>query len=132
MSTFYHVGSMAVENAIKNLAQFNQRLEIDRRILMQGHRRTEGTIKHPCWNLEASACNISGTLAAGNDATSQALRNADSNGLSKKGVPRIADFTRVGLLCLVLQGCITGPGLTWRWKKTRRSLVVCSRPIREG
>ena len=110
MSTFYHVGSMAVENAIDNLAQVNQCLKVDKRMLMQGHRRTAGTIKHPRRNFEASASNVSRTLAAGNDAASQALRNADSNGLPKEGVPWIADFTSLSLMCFVLQGCITTAG----------------------
>ncbi len=107
MPSFYHVGSMATENPIKNIAQFNQRFDIDKRMRMQGHRRTQDTIKHPCWNLEAAARYVSRILTASNDTTSHALRNAESEGLPKEGVPWIADFTNLGFMCFVLQGCTT-------------------------
>jgi hypothetical protein len=47
------------------------------------------------------------TLTASNDATSPALRNADSDGLPEEGMPWIAYFSILSLLCFVLRLCTT-------------------------
>jgi len=131
MPVFYHVGTALATRAIKDVAQLDQCLGVDKWILAQGHRRTVGTVKHPPRNLETSGSHFGGSVAVGNDAPITPLQQADWDGLPEEGMPGIANFPILSLVCFVLGGCITERGRTWRWTRTRRSLAPCNHQIGE-